>query len=51
VIPGRLGNVSAFDLTTTLCVDVHGRHYLLKLLRALPASWQRHQIGDVELIV
>jgi len=47
MIPGRRGNVSAHDLTT-LCVDVHGRHYLLKLLRALPAGWRCHQVGDDE---
>jgi hypothetical protein len=50
VIPGRRGNVSAHD-RTTLCVYVRGRHGLLKLLRALPAGWQRHQVGDVELVV
>jgi hypothetical protein len=47
VIPGRRGNVSAHDLAT-LHVYVHGRHYLLKLLRVLPAAWRRHQIGDDE---
>jgi hypothetical protein len=47
MIPGRRGHVEAFDLTT-LCVYVTGRGVLPKLLRALPAGWRRHQIGDFE---
>ena len=46
-IPGRRGHVEAFDLTT-LCVYVTGRRFLLALLRALPAGWRRHQVGDDE---
>ena len=46
VIPGRRGNVSAHDLTT-LCVYLTGRT-LPRLLRELPPSWRRHQVGDQE---
>jgi hypothetical protein len=45
VILGRRGNVSAHD-RATLGVCVAGRRLLLALLRALPAGWRRHQVGD-----
>lgn len=47
VTPGRRGSVSPHDLTT-LCVYVHGRPSLLKLLPEFPAGWRRHKVGDDE---
>jgi len=47
MIPGRRGHIEAADLTT-LGVYVTGRGILPKLLRALPAGWRRHQVGDHE---
>jgi hypothetical protein len=47
LIPGRRGHVEAHDLVT-LSVYVSGRPYLLRVLRALPDGWRRHQVGDHE---